>query len=74
MYKNRSCGPRVSKRNPDAYTKEELVSLAVSQLGFSKSAASKLTKEEICKKLSKGEKKVSKARKVRRVWLGFTRH
>lgn len=46
--KKRPCGPNKSKENPDAYTKEELVNLAMEKLGFTKSQAMKMKKEELC--------------------------
>jgi len=46
--KKRSCGPRKSKANPDAYTKEELIDIAVDKYGMKKSAASKMTKDDLC--------------------------
>jgi SNF2 family DNA or RNA helicase len=53
---NRPCGARVSKKAPDAYTKVELVELAV-QSGYKKTQASRMTKEELCKVLKKTVKK-----------------
>ena len=47
-YKKRSCSERKSKSNPNAYTKEELVQIAISK-GISNSKAQKSTKEELCK-------------------------
>lgn len=44
----RPCGPNKSQKNPDAYTKEELVDLAIEKLGFSKNQAMKMKKEELC--------------------------
>ena len=55
---NRPCGARVSKKAPDAYTKVELVELAV-QSGYKKTEASRMTKEELCKVLKKKCKKIS---------------
>ena len=50
-YNRRSCSKKKSRANPNAYSKDELVSLIMKKLGYSKSQASKLTKEEICKEL-----------------------
>lgn len=61
----RPCGPLKSAKNPDAYTKPELVLLAMKKFSITKSAADKLTKDEICKSLEKGklvDKKTSKTR------------
>ena len=44
----RPCGPTPSKANPDAYSKEELVNLTMEKLGFTKSQAMKMKKEELC--------------------------
>lgn len=49
---DRICGPNVSLKNPNAYTKEELVDMAIKNLNMTKSAATKLKKEELCKLLS----------------------
>jgi SNF2 family DNA or RNA helicase len=49
--KNRSCGVRVSKSHPDAFSKPELVKLAISDLGIKESIANKLTMLELCKRL-----------------------
>jgi superfamily II DNA or RNA helicase len=56
-YKNRPCALRVSKLHPNAYTKEELVSLAVKKLKYTQAIAKRKTKEQICKELS--EKKAT---------------
>lgn len=45
---HRPCGPNKSKENPDAYSKEELVNLAMEKLGLTKSQAMKMKKEELC--------------------------
>ena len=60
MYNNKSCTAKKSKKNPNAYTKEELVKLAISK-GISKTKAQKNTKEEICKILNNlnSSKKIS---------------
>ena len=42
---------RPSKKNPNAYTKQELVKLAVSNLNITTSAAGKLSKTELCEQL-----------------------
>ena len=57
---NRPCGARVSKKAPDAYTKVELVELAV-QSGYKKTEASRMTKEELCKVLKKTVKRSRKS-------------
>lgn len=49
--KNRACGVRKSKAHPDAFSKPELVQLAISELGIEESKANKLTVNELCKKL-----------------------
>ncbi|HMP28312.1 MAG TPA: hypothetical protein PKD85_01855, partial [Saprospiraceae bacterium] len=59
--KGRPCGPLKSKKNPDAYTKPELVKLATKKFGITASAANKLTKDQICTSLLKG-KVVEKAK------------
>jgi superfamily II DNA or RNA helicase len=71
MLKGRPCGPLQSKKNPDAYTKPELVKLAVKKFKISESAANKMSKADICTSLSKGAltkvsipKKVSVPKKV----------
>jgi superfamily II DNA or RNA helicase len=47
----RPCGVRVSKKNPDAYSKTELVEMAVKQLKVSKSKATAMTIELLCQEL-----------------------
>jgi superfamily II DNA or RNA helicase len=49
---NRPCGVRKSTAYPDAYTKDELVELAVAKLGLSSSGARKLTMAALCKDLA----------------------
>ena len=44
----RPCGPRKSSRNPDAYSKAELVDLVSSMLDMKKSVVTKLTVEQLC--------------------------
>ena len=44
------CGTRKSKKNPDAYSKDELVEKAIS-MGISKTVAKKMTINQLCKKL-----------------------
>ena len=71
-YKNRPCGPVKSAKNPDAYTKDELVSLAVKKLKIEESKANSMTKSTLCKSLAAGKvverttpvKKRAKASKV----------
>lgn len=55
IYKKRPCGPIKSSKNPDAYTKEELVSLAVKKLKIEEGKARSLTKSTICKSLAAGK-------------------
>lgn len=52
---DRLCGPVKSSLNPTAYTKPELVELAITHLDWSKTEASKHNKDEICKELSKAK-------------------
>ena len=44
----RPCEPRKSSRNPDAYSKAELVDLVSSMLDMKKSVVTKLTVEQLC--------------------------
>ena len=44
----RPCGPRRSSRNPDAYSKPELVELVSSMLDMKTSVANRLTVEQLC--------------------------
>ena len=53
---SRPCGVRKSKTNPNPYTKEELVELAV-DLGYTKTEAKKMTVKELCEILKKKPKK-----------------
>jgi len=64
---NRPCGVRKSKTNPNPYTKEELVELAV-DLGYTKTEAKKMSVKELCEILKKKPKKSVKksSRKVLR--------
>lgn len=55
QYKKRPCGPVKSAKNPDAYTKDELVSLAVKRLKIDESKAKSMTKSTICKSLVAGK-------------------
>jgi len=50
--RKRSCGPRKSKANPDAYTKVELVDIAIKKHGMKKTSANKLSKEDLCKMIN----------------------
>ena len=61
----RPCGVRKSKTNPNPYTKEELVELAV-DLGYTKTQAKKMSVKELCEMLKKKPKKSLKksSRKV----------
>ena len=53
---NRPCGARVSKKAPNAYTKPELIELAI-QSGYKKTEASRMTKEKLCEILKKKTRK-----------------
>ena len=53
--KGRPCGPLQSKKNPNAYTKPELVNIAVKKLGITQSKADSLTKENLCKSLAQNK-------------------
>jgi SNF2 family DNA or RNA helicase len=53
--KGRPCGPLKSKKNPDAYTKPELVKMATKKFSITESVANKLTKDQICSSLLKGK-------------------
>ena len=57
----RPCGIRKSKKNPTAYSKDELVDLAVEK-GMKKTAASKMTISQLCEKYL-GEKPKDKSPK-----------
>lgn len=48
----RPCGPSKSSKNPNAYTKEELVEIAANKFNITKTALSKLTKDKLCDALS----------------------
>lgn len=52
MYNKRPCDKTKSVSNPTAYTKAELVKLAVEKLKVSKGTASGMTKTEICNKMN----------------------
>lgn len=52
----RPCTERKSKLHPDAYSKEELVDIAIKQLGMTKTQANSNTKAELCEKLAQGSK------------------
>ena len=52
-FKNRPCNARKSKINSTAYTKDELVKLAVKTLKYSESKSKRKTKDELCNELSK---------------------
>ena len=54
-FNGRPCGPRVSKKNPSAYTKTELVNLAVERLGMNQSEAHNHTMINLCLALNKQE-------------------
>ena len=45
---SRPCVERKSKKNPDSYSKDELVNLAIKTLDISKTEANKLSKQELC--------------------------
>jgi SNF2 family DNA or RNA helicase len=61
-FKARPCGVRKSKANPNAYSKDELVELAMTNLELSKSKAERLTVKELCEKLDLKIKTRSKSR------------
>lgn len=54
-FNKRPCGPRVSKKYPTAYTKTELVNLAVERLGMNQNEARKHTMIDLCLALHKQE-------------------
>lgn len=56
-FKSRPCNVRVSKLHPNAYSKEELVKLAVDVLKYTESQSKRKSKDELCIELSKGIKK-----------------
>ena len=60
IYKNISCTTRKSKNNPNGYSKEELIELAIKK-GITKSKALKSTKEEICNLLNKLSSSIKKS-------------
>lgn len=64
LLQNRPCGPLKSSRNPDAYDKAELVSLAQSLLNYTKTEATKLTKTQLCEQLIASEMSTTKATKT----------
>ena len=75
MDESRPCGVRKSKTNPNPYTKDELVKLAI-DFGYTKIEAKKMTVKELCDLLkSKKSRKVSRkvvrksSRKVVRKFL-----
>lgn len=51
----RPCGPLKSSKNPTAYTKDELVDLAMKRLKVEKPKASRLTKEQLCQSIDQGK-------------------
>ena len=52
MDASRPCGVRKSKINPNPYTKEELVELAL-DLGYTKTEAKKINIKDLCEILKK---------------------
>lgn len=60
MANDRPCNVRKSKQYPDAYTKEELVELVVSQYGYKKTEARSMTKDALCKIIGKKSSKANK--------------
>jgi hypothetical protein len=54
LINRRPCGPLPSKKFPDAYLKDELVDLATKKLGLTKNQATKMSKTELCERLSQG--------------------
>jgi hypothetical protein len=65
MNANRPCGVRVSKKNPDAYTKDELIEIAL-DLGYKKTEAKKMTIKELCDLLKSKKSKKSSKRVVKK--------
>lgn len=60
-YKNKSCEARATKKNPDVYTKQELVLLFSEKFPKTgKSIPNRLTKKEICDALNSGKLEISK--------------
>lgn len=53
--KKRACGPRQSKKTPDAYVKDELVYLVVKKYGMKKTEAKRLTKRALCDIINREE-------------------
>jgi len=53
--KKRPCGPIKSAKNPEAYTKEELVVLAMKKFNITKSKATAMTKPVLCASLISGK-------------------
>jgi SNF2 family DNA or RNA helicase len=62
----RPCGPRRSSRNPDAYSKPELVELVSSMLDMKTSVASRLTVEQLCGLLKNYQSSIRRTRVVSR--------
>lgn len=61
MVDDRPCNVRKSKAYPDAYSKDELVKIAMSNYGYKKSEATSLTKDKLCKLIgTKPKTKVQK--------------
>ena len=56
----RPCTVQKSKLHPDAYSKEELVLLAIKRLGYTEREAKKLKKNELCKFLNDVKKPLPK--------------
>ncbi len=56
---DRPCNVRRSKQFPDAYDKVELIKIAVSKYGYSKTEATKMTKDKLCKLIGTKPQKTS---------------
>src|SRR6056297_2168922 len=63
---DRPCDVTKSKKYPDAYSKVELVKLAISQLGYTKAVANRKTKKELCIDLNDSSMKHKKSTKTQR--------
>lgn len=60
LYKKRPCNVNPSKLHPEAYSKDDLVKLAVKLLNYTESQAKRKTKDELCNELKKSTKDPSK--------------
>ena len=55
MLKKRPCGPVKSAKHPNAFSKEELVLMAVKKFNITKSKAMSMTKPLLCASLISGK-------------------